>query len=184
MTDKECKSMSSQLAYCTNANKQQEQPMNLIFTGLGPKIVDQLEKSNYQNWQIQSFKEEGEKKNNYLDIFDNCLPEGLKKEQLVYLTADSPNEISQLDKNACYIIGGIVDRNRHTGITFKKAQAQGIGHAKLPIGEHLALQSSCVLTVNHVFDIMATQFNKDDWKETLNKVIPVRKHVGYVKGAV
>jgi len=77
-----------------------------------------------------------------------------------------------------------VDRNRHIGITFKKAVAQGISHAKLPIGEHLALQSSCVLTVNHVFDILATQFNKNDWKETLNKVIPDRKHAGYVKGAL
>jgi len=54
--------------------------MNLIFTGIGPILVDQLEKSCYQNWQVQSFKEEGDKKNTYLDIFDACLPEGFKKE--------------------------------------------------------------------------------------------------------
>ena len=47
-----------------------------------------------------------------------------QQDTLVYLTADSPNELSSLDPAKKYIIGGIVDRNRHKNICFKKAEAQ------------------------------------------------------------
>ena len=72
------------------------------------------------------------------------------------MTADSPNVITELDINDVYIIGGIVDRNRYLNLTFDKAKKEGIRHAKLPIGDYMKLQSSAVLTVNHVVDIMAT----------------------------
>jgi len=36
MIDKEIRSLSQQLTYCTNANKKIAMPMNLIFTGVGP----------------------------------------------------------------------------------------------------------------------------------------------------
>jgi len=47
----------------------------------------------------------------------------------------------------------------------------------LPIGDHVKLTTSCVLTVNQVFEIVATQFNVKDWKQTLTQVIPERKIV-------
>lgn len=42
-------------------------------------------------------------------------------EELVYLTADSPDTITQLEKSKVYILGGLVDRNAHKGLCFKKA---------------------------------------------------------------
>ena len=36
-----------------------------------------------------------------------------RRESLVYLTADSPNELTELRAEDVYIVGGIVDRNRH-----------------------------------------------------------------------
>lgn len=39
----------------------------------------------------------------------------------MYLTADSPDTITQLEKGKVYILGGLVDRNAHKGLCFKKA---------------------------------------------------------------
>jgi tRNA (guanine9-N1)-methyltransferase len=39
--------------------------------------------------------------------------EKFEREELVYLTADSPNVLSQVDPAKVYVIGGIVDRNRY-----------------------------------------------------------------------
>ena len=76
-----------------------------------------------------------------------------------------------------YIIGGLVDRNRYPNITKKKAEKEGIRHARFPIGEHMQLKSSTVLTVNQVFNILGLQFEQKDWSKTLNEVIPDRKQV-------
>jgi tRNA (guanine9-N1)-methyltransferase len=122
-------------------------------------------------------------------------------ERLVYLTAESPCELETLDPSAVYIIGGIVDRNRLKGATFKKAvvkymlvptrrsvtkcsfhdvngfpnQAQGIKTAKFPLQKHVTLESSRVLAVNHVFDIILKFLDLNDWEKSFLAVLPSRK---------
>ena len=66
----------------------------------------------------------------------------------MYLTADSENNITELDPEDVYIIGGIVDRNRYPNLTLNRANEQGIRHGKLPIGDYVKMTSSFVLTVN------------------------------------
>lgn len=65
--------------------------------------------------------------------------EVIAKERFVYLTADSPNVIKELEPNDVYIIGGIVDRNRYINLTLDKANKEGIRHGKLPIGDYMKL---------------------------------------------
>lgn len=87
----------------------------------------------YEKWFI-------EKENRpYIDAFER------RKEDLVYLTADSETTIDELDQKKIYIIGGLVDRNRWKGITMDKAKDQGIQTARLPIGEYLKMSSSQVI---------------------------------------
>lgn len=67
---------------------------------------------------------------------------------MLHSSADSPNELGDLDPGKAYIIGGIVDRNRHKNLCAGKAREQGIATARLPVSQFFKLSSSAVLTVN------------------------------------
>ena len=110
----------------------------------------------------------------------------LPKTSIIYLTADSPNTITSLVPNTTYIIGGLVDKNRHKGLCYRQAceassqKSHGesnisIPTAKLPIGEYMTMQSRTVLTVNHVVEIMLRWLESGDWGEAFLSVIPKRK---------
>lgn len=94
---------------------------------------------------------------------------------IVYLTSDSPHILDRLSPNTSYIIGGIVDKNRHKGICYRRACERGIPTAKLPIGEYMTMQSRSVLAVNHVVQIMLKWLETGDWGEAFLSVIPKRK---------
>ncbi|TVY56933.1 tRNA (guanine(9)-N1)-methyltransferase [Lachnellula cervina] len=95
--------------------------------------------------------------------------------QIVYLTSDSPDTLTTLSPNTSYIIGGIVDKNRHKGLCYKRARELGIPTAKLPIGEYMTMQSRSVLAINHVVEIMLKWLETGDWGEAFLSVIPKRK---------
>jgi tRNA (guanine9-N1)-methyltransferase len=101
--------------------------------------------------------------------------------EVIYLSAESDNTLTELKPYSTYIIGGLVDRNRHKGICFKSANNRGVSTAKLPIGEFLQMNSRYVLTTNHVNEIMLRWLEVGDWAEAFMKVIPKRKG-GALKG--
>ncbi|KAI9787612.1 MAG: tRNA (guanine(9)-N(1))-methyltransferase [Geoglossum umbratile] len=95
--------------------------------------------------------------------------------EIIYLTSDSEHTLTHLSPYGTYIIGGIVDRNRHKGICYKRAMDRGIRTAKLPIGDYLNMASRFVLATNHVVEIMLRWLECGDWAEAFSKVIPKRK---------
>lgn len=94
---------------------------------------------------------------------------------IVYLTADSPYTLNCLEPNTCYVVGGIIDKNREKGLCYKIARERNVRTAKLPIGEYMVLQHRHILATNHVVEIMLKWLELGDWGAAFMKVIPTRK---------
>ncbi|KAF9701096.1 hypothetical protein EKO04_000651 [Ascochyta lentis] len=95
--------------------------------------------------------------------------------EIVYLSSESDNVLTTLKPNSTYIIGGLVDKNRHKGVCHKRAVARGIKTAKLPIGEFLEMKSRQVLVTNHVLETMLKWLEFGDWGKAFMAVLPERK---------
>jgi tRNA (guanine9-N1)-methyltransferase len=95
--------------------------------------------------------------------------------QIVYLSSDSDQTLHTLSPYTTYVIGGIVDKNRHKGLCHKRAVELGIPTAKLPIGEYMVMQSRTVLATNHVVEIMVNYLESGSWEGAFLKAIPKRK---------
>ncbi|KAL8971153.1 MAG: hypothetical protein Q9183_001187 [Haloplaca sp. 2 TL-2023] len=95
--------------------------------------------------------------------------------EVVYLTSDSPDTLTELKPYGVYIIGGIVDKNRHKGMCYKRAMDRGIRTAKLPIGDYMKMSSRFVLATNHVVEIMSRWLELKDWGRAFMQVMPKRK---------
>ncbi|TMW68831.1 hypothetical protein Poli38472_006299 [Pythium oligandrum] len=166
MSEKEKKSLSQQIMFSYGVNRRSAAPLRATITSLRGDTKDNLTKiSGFNEWLAFKSTELS-----YMELF--------RKEALVYLTADSPNTITELDKDKVYIIGGIVDRNRLKGATYNKALEQGIATAKLPLDQHVDMGASTrVLTVNHVFEILVRYSETKDWKGAAMSTLPSRKGV-------
>ncbi|KAK7331157.1 hypothetical protein VNO77_25374 [Canavalia gladiata] len=164
MNPNEIHSLVQQIMYCYAVNGRCDSPAHLWLTGCGGEMEKELKRiPGFDKWII-------EKENrSYIEALQD------RKENLVYLTADSDTVLEELDLNKIYVIGGLVDRNRWKGITLKKAQEQGIQTAKLPIGNFMKMSSSQVLTVNQVVEILLKFLETRDWKTSFFAVIPQRK---------
>jgi tRNA (guanine9-N1)-methyltransferase len=177
-TEKALKSLKQQVMYCYGFNKRHTLPAFIHLTGLGPLLNEQLVAQNHaDNWLGMKLTQSEyiNLTDNYSLDYDDDVRAGLKK-QLVYLTSDAEETIDVLDKNCAYIIGGVVDRNRLKGITYRKATAQGVRTVKLPIKENYALSATHILTVNHVFEILLNYGSVGGWRKAMEAVLPQRKH--------
>ena len=63
--------------------------------------------------------------------FSRNLSELFSKDEIVYLTAESPTVLSRLEQGHVYVIGGIVDHNRIKGHCHAQALKAGWKTAKL-----------------------------------------------------
>lgn len=177
MTDGEITSMAGQLAYVYSVNRTAKRPFaGVLFTSFGPeaspRLWTKLRKNNWDKWSRSHFWEEGvdglaavlkgeavapftrgeEEDELVASLSGPTLPSTLPPDsQLVYLSADAEEELATLSPNETYVIGGIVDRNRHKMLCQNKAEGLGIRTARLPIGTFIEnMPTRKVLTVNQV----------------------------------
>lgn len=164
MPVKDVRKLHKQIQRCYAENRRALHPVQCIVTSLGGQLKQSMDEKDkgWINWKDISFKTE-----HYTEV--------VSKEDLVYLTSDSPNVLTELDPNKAYVIGGLVDHNHHKGITFEKAKELGIDHAQLPLSSFVKMNSRKVLAVNHVFEIILSFLEKGTWQEAFFTVLPQRK---------
>lgn len=94
---------------------------------------------------------------------------------IIYLTADTDETLETLEPDTAYVIGGIVDKNRHKNLCLEKARELGIPTRRLPIGEHVQLAGRAVLTTTHVIQLMLKYLECHDWHKACSTVLPQRR---------
>ena len=202
MTPEELVSMAGQITRCYSDHKKAKYRPHLAvssFDGFLKERFEGLLKSQHKAWGVEfrqsHFAKVAEEATVWMEgvkggQLDGALlnPEKemetsvtpaaeppLAQGEVVYLTSDSPDSLRQLKPYSTYIIGGLVDKNRHKGICYQRACDHNIRTAKLPIGDYIKMSSRQVLTTNHVHEIMLKWLEKGDWKDAFMSVIPPRK---------
>ncbi|MCJ1378063.1 tRNA (guanine(9)-N(1))-methyltransferase [Xylographa soralifera] len=207
MLDNERISLASQLTRCYSDNYHAPFQVHMAVSSFGGKLKERFEtvlSGHHQSWRgvrflDEDFVEAAEQAKEWMvgphggvlaGVFAGKASSDVDVEkavdtgemETVYLTSDSPDTLTELKPYSTYIIGGIVDRNRHKGICYKRAMDRGMKTARLPIGEYMDMASRFVLATNHVSEIMVKWLELGDWGEAFLKVVPKRKG-GVLKGA-
>jgi tRNA (guanine9-N1)-methyltransferase len=124
--------MASQLGYVYSANRLAERPFQTIlhtsFNAISsPRLWEKMLKTKREVWNrcywteagidrlAQKFGESSTIAQAEGEGASLVLPETISPDthSLVYLSADAEEELETLAENEIYIIGGIVDKNRH-----------------------------------------------------------------------
>lgn len=162
MNEREIASLAQQINYSYAANRRALFPTRLALTSLGGATEAKLT-SGHENWPVLH------EPRSYLEAFPD-------RDRLVYLSSESETALDELQPGVAYVVGGLVDHNRHKGLTHRQCTAAGVKTARLPIDEHLQCSQRKVLAVNHVVEILVHRASGLPWREALSRVMPERRH--------
>ncbi|ORY12726.1 guanine-1-methyltransferase-domain-containing protein [Clohesyomyces aquaticus] len=188
MFESEQSSLGLQITRCYSDNRQAKYRTHLTISSFGGKLKERFDgilAKQYTSWTgVRFFSEDfvdvSEKAKEWMEEDGNTIAGALENGtssdgEIIYLTSESDVTLDRLSPNSTYIIGGIVDKNRHKGLCHKRALGRGLKTARLPIGEYLRMNSRQVLTTNHVLEIMLKWLECGDWGKAFMEVIPKRK---------
>lgn len=168
MNNKEIVSMSNQITRSYSAKRHCDYEVPLKILSFNKNLKQRFDKSvsQYVKWQGIEFSE-NEK---LVDILPS------ERENVVYLTADTDEIIETLEEGHTYIIGGIVDKNRHKLLCVNKAKELGLKVGKLPIDKYIEMNGRQVLATSHVYELLCKWYEEGgDWKKAFDVVLPPRK---------
>lgn len=176
MSRREVENTVSQLMEVEGWNRRAKEPFHLHFCNLQPNGA----------YEQELLKRYGAETWNRLLITSTNLPhvDVFPREQLVYLTADSPNVLRTFDHSKVYIIGALVDRSIQSGLSLANAKRLKLATARLPLDEFLHWEIGAKnLTLDQMMRIMITLKGTGKWEEAL-KFVPQRKHDGFYQQKV
>lgn len=171
MSRREIDNTVSQLMEVEGWNRRATEPFHLHFCNLqhdGAYMQEFLKRYGAETWSRL-----------FVTCTDQQHIQVFPQEQLVYLTADSPNVLRTFDHSKVYIIGALVDRSIQSGLSLANAKRLKLATARLPLNEFLHWETGAKnLTLDQMIRIMLTLKERGKWEEAL-KFVPQRKHDGF-----
>ena len=193
MVEKERISLGSQITRSYSDNTKAPFKSHLVvssFDKLLKERFDTVLAKSHDNWKgvrflqedflqvadmAKEWMQEPEKGGQMAGIFTDKTNARPEDGEVVYLSSESPDTLTELKPYSTYIVGGLVDKNRYKGVCYNRATEKGIKTAKLPIGDYIQMASRQVLTTNHVIEIMLRWLELGDWGKAFMQVLPQRK---------
>lgn len=194
MTESELKKSVLQVGRIYAANRHSKNPCQLYICSVKGKVQEAFNALNtgYKNWDVHCSELD------YVTLFksDNSSSVQSSNDQagdhaalnstkvvkdFIYLSGDSDTVLSDVDTilkddSKIFVIGGLVDHNRHKNLCYNRALERGIPTARLPIKEHVTLSQRHILATLTVFEIMLQVLGSHkSWQEALVSAIPKRK---------
>lgn len=171
MSRQELENTASQLMEVEGWNRRAINPFHLHYCNLQPgggymkELLKRYGKEAWERLLVTTTERQ------HVDVFP--------REELVYLTADSPNILHNFDHSKVYIIGAIVDRSIQSGLSLANAKRLKLATARLPLDQYLDWGMGAKnLTLDQMIRIMMTLSETGNWQEAL-KFVPTRKHDGF-----
>ena len=171
LSSKQMMKLVSQIKLMHSLNMRAEMPARLYLTGLceGGRM-----------WQ-ESYRQI---RNGFQSLFISAVTEKsytqfFSRNELVYLSPESPHLLTSLDTSKVYVIGGLVDDSINKGLTLQKAEVEQVATAKLPLMEYMNMRepnpAHCILCLNQVLGILLDVNSGKGWPRALDCHIPKRK---------
>ncbi|KAK5874145.1 hypothetical protein PBY51_019118 [Eleginops maclovinus] len=171
MARRELENTVQQLMEVEGWNRRATEPYNLHFCNLkadGAYHKELLKRYGAEVWERMLINSSDQ---HYIDLFP--------REQIVYLTADSPNILRKYDHSKVYIVGALVDRSIQSGLSLANAKRLNLATARLPLDQYLHWEMGAKnLTLDQMIRIMLTIKETGKWEEAL-KFVPKRKYDGF-----
>ncbi|XP_051561319.1 tRNA methyltransferase 10 homolog C [Myxocyprinus asiaticus] len=171
MSQREIENTVSQLLETEGWNRRSVDPFHLHFCNLqhnGAYFRELLKRYGTETWERMLITTTARR---HVDVFP--------LESLVYLTADSPNVLHKFDHSKVYVVGAMVDRSIHSGISLANAKRLRLATARLPLDEYLDWDSGAKnLTLDQMIRILTTVKETGIWQKAL-EFVPKRKHSGF-----
>ena len=195
MTGPKIISLASQITRCYSDNHQAPFRAHMAISSFGGQLKTRFEtvlSNHHKSWKgvrvlEDDFVATSEKATKWMagpgggEMLGSFAPRANSEDrvpevgEVVYLTSDSQYTLTELRPYSTYIIGGLVDKNRHKGICYKRAMDRGVRTAKLPIKEFMEMNSRLTLTTNQAYEILVRWLELGDWGEAFTRVMPRRK---------
>ncbi|CAM9953787.1 unnamed protein product, partial [Hapterophycus canaliculatus] len=159
---KELSSLAKQLCYVYNRARANSMPPRLTLTSYRSRAAEILKSAGAESWVVDR---------NPLGVFDVFEPA-----DVVYLSPDAEEALDEVVETNVYVVGGIVDRNLHKGLTLGAAEGVRARAVRLPFDEHLpeAPRKYRVLTVCACVGVLMAVHAGEGWREALEKSVPRR----------